>query len=100
MSTRQQISDSLEAEVREEGSPDVGSSETNPVPSMISVDVPALISDKIENFPEEPKNPEVTQDPPEESLGALEQASQAGPSRSLPQEQPVSGATDSVLNKH
>ena len=41
MSNKQQISDSLEAEVEEEGSPDVGSSETNPVPSMISVDVPA-----------------------------------------------------------
>ena len=48
MSTKQQTYDSLEAEVKEEGNPDVGnkilgSSETNLILSMISVDVPALL---------------------------------------------------------
>ena len=89
MSNKQQISDSLEAEVEEEGSLDVGSSETNPLPkkiqhpdflpTIILIDVPALISDEIANFPEEPKNPEVTRDPLEQSLGADDQPSQANP---------------------
>ena len=111
MSSKEQTSGSHEAEVKEKGNPDVGnkkeSSETIPLPSMISVDAPALNSEENANFPKEPKNPEVTRDPLEESLGADDQPTQAGPSRSPPilgcleisQEQPVSGATGSVLNK-
>ena len=79
MSSKEQTSDSLEAEVKGRGSPDVGnkkgSSETNPLPSVVSVDVPALISDEIGDFPEEPKNPELTQDLLEQSLGADDQPS-------------------------
>ena len=113
MSSKEQTSGSLEAEVKEEENPDVGnkkgsSDETNPLPSVIAVDVPALISDEIANFPEKPKNPEVTSDPLEQSLGGDDQPSQqAGPSRSLSfleileisQEQPASAAAGSVLNK-
>ena len=107
MSAKQQISDFLEAEVKEEGSPDEdNNSEMNPLPTMMSVDVPALTSDEIVNFlvsdeianlPSEPNNPEVDAEQPGQA--------QAGPSRSLsilgyleiPEGQPASAA--SVQNK-
>ena len=102
MSAKQQISDFLEAEVKEEGSPDEdNNSEMNPLPTMMSVDVPAvtsdeivnfLISDEIANLPSKPKKPEVVAEQPGQA--------QADPSRSLailgyleiPQGQPASGA--------
>ena len=78
----------------------------NPLPTMMSVDVPALTSDEIVNFlvsdeianlPSEPNNPEVDAEQPGQA--------QAGPSRSLsilgyleiPEGQPASAA--SVQNK-
>ena len=107
--------DFLEAEEKEEGSPDVDkNSEMNQLPTMMEVDLPALTLDEIDNFlisdemanlPLQRKNPEVTQDSLE--LGLVgEQPAQAGPSRSLsilgylemPQGQPASGA-GSVQNK-
>ena len=111
MSAKQQISDFVEAEVKEEGSPDEdNNSEMNPLPTMMSVDVPAvtsdeivnfLVSDEIANLPSEPKNPEVVAEQPGQA--------QADPSRSLailgyleiPQGQPASASASagSVQNK-
>ena len=110
MSANQKIPDFLEAQVKKMGSPDEDNkSEIKPLPTVMSIDVPALASDEIVNFmisdekpnlPSESKNPKVEQD----SLAA-EQPTQAGPSRSLSvlryleilQTQPASAA--SVQNK-
>ena len=110
MSANQKIPDFLEAQVKKKGSPDEDNkSEIKPLPTVMSIDVPALASDEIVNFmisdekpnlPSESKNPKVEQD----SLAA-EQPAQTGPSRSLSvlryleilQTQPASAA--SVQNK-
>ena len=112
MSANQKIPDFFEAQVKKKGSPDEDNkSEIKPLPTAMSMDVPALASDEIVNFmisdekpnlPSELKNPKVEQD----SLAA-EQPAQAGPSRSLSvlryleilQTQPASASAASVQNK-